>query len=88
MDWLILYDTPGISVYRCESRVWHNGRVHLEKREIEVKGALQISDLDSFDLVQRKLLSGAVVKLSRPGRFVIGDGLGGARGSRRSAGMW
>ncbi len=50
--------------------------VHLEERDIEVKGALQSSDFDSFDLVQRKLLSGAVVELCRPGRFVFGDGLG------------
>jgi hypothetical protein len=33
----------------------------------QVKVALQISDLDSFNLVQRQFFSGAVVQLGSPG---------------------
>src|SRR5229473_7173915 len=33
-------------------------------------------DFDPFHFVERKFLSGAIVKLGRPGRFVVGDGLG------------
>src|SRR5713101_1759762 len=33
-------------------------------------------DFDSFHFVEREFLSGAIVKLRRPGRFVISEGLG------------
>src|SRR5260370_39545426 len=42
----------------------------------DFKVALQISDLDFFNLLERKFLSGSVVKLSRPWRFVVRNGLG------------
>src|SRR5260370_17954757 len=45
------------------------------RNEATKNGSIPL-DFDPFDLVEREFLPRSVVKLGRPGRFVIGDGLG------------